>query len=102
MRKEVIIEVWEFWLSVVTIVALSLMLLFSVVNSDMLIESYDTKIEAYDSEIKLYQDKIDNYEKEMYELRASERDNKFVIDASLINTEMLNFKLEEGNLLTGD
>ena len=102
MKKEITVMAIEFWSSIVMMIALSIMLAVNTIQTNKLIESYDAKIEIYETSVKAYQNKIDEYEEEIYKLRENERNDKFIIDASLINTEMLNNKLEETNLLTSD
>ena len=102
MKKEITIKAIEFWALIVMMITLSITLAVNTIQTNKLVESYNTKIEIYETSVKAYQSKIDEYEEEIYELRANERNNKFVIGASLINTEILNNKLEETNLLTND
>ena len=92
----------EFWTLLLIGIATIVLLTVNAINSDKIINTYNVKIESYEKTIDSYQDKVDSYEEELYILRSENRDNKFVIDASLINTEMLNNKLEETNLLTSD
>ena len=102
MKKEITIKAIEFWALIVMMITLSITLAVNTIQTNKLIESYDAKIEIYETSVKAYQNKIDEYEEEIYKLRENERNDKFIIDASLINTEMLNNKLEETNLLTSD
>ena len=85
---------FELWLLGIATVALTIMLAVNTINSNKLIDTYNTKIENYEKTIISCQKKIDSYEEELYILRSENREDKFVIDASLINTEMLNAKFE--------
>lgn len=85
---------FELWLLGIATVALTIMLAVNTINSNKLIDTYNTKIENYEKTIISCQKKIEDYEEELYILRSENREDKFVIDASLINTEMLNAKFE--------
>lgn len=99
MRNIIKIELWTLLLiGIATIVLLTV----NAINSDKIINTYNVKIESYEKTIDSYQDKVDSYEEELYILRSENRDNKFVIDASLINTEKINLEVEKNNLLTVD
>ena len=91
MRNIIKIELWTLLLiGIATIVLLTV----NAINSDKIINTYNVKIERYEKTIDSYQDKIDNYEEELYVLRSENINSKFVIDSSLINTEILNSILE--------
>ena len=92
----------EFRTLLLIVITTIVLLTVNAINSDNIINRHNAEIESYEKTIDSYQDKVDSYEEELYILRSENRDNKFVIDASLINTEMLNNKLEETNLLTVD
>ena len=84
----------EFWTLLLIGIATIVLLTVNAINSDKIINTYNVKIESYEKTIDSYQDKVDSYEEELYILRSENRDNKFVIDSSLINTEILNSMLE--------
>ena len=92
----------EFRTLLLIVIATIVLLTVNAINSDNIINRHNAEIESYEKTIDSYQDKIDNYEEELYVLRSENRDNKFVIDASLINTEKINLEVEKNNLLTVD
>lgn len=92
----------EFRTLLLIVIATIVLLTVNAINSDNIINRHNAEIESYEKTIDSYQDKIDNYEEELYILRSENRDNKFVIDASLINTEKINLEVEKNNLLTVD
>lgn len=81
---------FELWLLGIATVALTIILAVNTINSNKLIDTYETKIKVYEETIIDCQNKIDNYEEELYILRSENINSKFVIDSSLINTEILN------------
>ena len=99
MRNIIKIELWTLLLIVIATIVL---LTVNAINSDNIINRHNAEIESYEKTIDSYQDKVDSYEEELYILRSENRDNKFVIDASLINTEKINLEVEKNNLLTVD
>lgn len=92
----------EFRTLLLIVIATIVLLTVNAINSDNIINRYNVKIESYEKTIDSYQEKVDSYEEELYILRSENRDNKFVIDASLINTEKINLEVEKNNLLTVD
>ena len=92
----------EFWTLLLIVIATIVLLTVNAINSDNIINRHNAEIESYEKTIDSYQDKVDSYEEELYILRSENRDNKFVIDASLINTEKINLEVEKNNLLTVD
>ena len=92
----------EFRTLLLIVITTIVLLTVNAINSDNIINRYNVKIESYEKTIDSYQDKVDSYEEELYILRSENRDNKFVIDASLINTEKINLEVEKNNLLTVD
>jgi cell division protein FtsL len=92
----------EFRTLLLIVIATIVLLTVNAINSDNIINRHNAEIESYEKTIDSYQDKVDSYEEELYILRSENRDNKFVIDASLINTEKINLEVEKNNLLTVD
>ena len=92
----------EFRTLLLIVIATIVLLTVNAINSDNIINRHNAEIESYEKTIDSYQDKIDNYEEELYILGSENRDNKFVIDASLINTEKINLEVEKNDLLTVD
>lgn len=92
----------EFRTLLLIVITTIVLLTVNAINSDNIINRYNVKIESYEKTIDSYQDKVDSYEEELYILRSENRDNKFIIDASLINTEKINLEVEKNNLLTVD
>ena len=85
----------EFWTLLLIVIATIVLLTVNAINSDNIINRHNAEIESYEKTIDSYQDKVDSYEEELYILRSENRDNKFVIDASLINTEKINLEVEK-------
>lgn len=92
----------EFRTLLLIVITTIVLLTVNAINSDNIINRHNAEIESYEKTIDSYQDKVDSYEEELYILRSENRDNKFVIDASLINTEKINLEVEKNNLLTVD
>ena len=92
----------EFRTLLLIVIATIVLLTVNAINSDNIINRHNAEIESYEKTIDSYQDKVDSYEEELYVLRSENRDNKFVIDASLINTEKINLEVEKNNFLTVD
>ena len=92
----------EFRTLLLIVITTIVLLTVNAINSDNIINRHNAEIESYEKAIDSYQDKVDSYEEELYILRSENRDNKFVIDASLINTEKINLEVEKNNLLTVD
>ena len=92
----------EFRTLLLIVIATIVLLTVNAINSDNIINRHNAEIESYEKTIDSYQDKVDSYEEELYILRSENRDNKFIIDASLINTEKINLEVEKNNLLTVD
>ena len=92
----------EFRTLLLIVIATIVLLTVNAINSDNIINRHNAEIESYEKTIDSCQDKVDSYEEELYILRSENRDNKFVIDASLINTEKINLEVEKNNLLTVD